>query len=127
MSTTTTRGIRIAVEPRYLEAESRPEAGQFVFAYHITISNVGEQGARLDSRHWVITNADGEVEEVRGPGVVGQQPHLGPGEQFEYTSFCPLDTPVGTMAGSFQMIGDDGERFDAEIAPFRLSLPGAVN
>lgn len=127
MSITTTRGIQIAVKPRFLAAESRPEANQFVFAYDITISNLGQQGAKLDSRHWVITNGNGESQDVRGPGVVGQQPYLAPGDRFGYSSFCPLDTPVGTMAGSFQMIDDSGQCFDAEIAPFRLSLPGTVN
>lgn len=127
MSTTTTRGIRIVAQPRFLEAESKPEANRYVFAYDITITNVGTTGAKLHSRHWIITNANGDAENVRGPGVVGEQPHLAPGESFEYTSFCPLDTPVGTMEGSFQMVDDNGEHFDADIAPFRLSLPGAVN
>jgi len=127
MSETTTRGICIHVRPKFLESQSRAEADEFVFAYDIRISNRGEVGAKLESRHWVITNGDGKAQEVRGPGVVGQQPHLAPGESFEYTSFCPLDTPVGTMEGSFQMVDDAGHRFDAQIAPFRLSLPGTVN
>ncbi len=104
MSETLTRGVRIIVRPRYVPEQSDPAAGQYLFAYHITIRNEGEDTVQLLSRHWVITNGEGRIEEVRGPGVVGYQPVLKPGEEFQYTSACPLDTPVGTMHGEFQMI-----------------------
>ncbi|MGH8462044.1 MAG: Co2+/Mg2+ efflux protein ApaG [Stenotrophobium sp.] len=127
MSNTLTRGIRIIVQPRYVPEQSAPAASQFLFAYHITIRNEGTQTVQLMTRHWVITNGEGTVEEVRGPGVVGYQPLLKPGEEFQYTSGCPLTTPVGTMHGSFQMAADDGEKFDAKIEPFRLAVPSALN
>ena len=127
MSNTLTRGIRIIVQPRYVAEQSEPEAGQYLFAYHITIRNEGTQTAQLVTRHWVITSGEGKVNEVRGPGVVGYQPLLKPGEEFQYTSGCPLNTPVGTMHGSFQMVTDGGEPFDAMIAPFRLAVPSALN
>lgn len=127
MSNTLTRGIRILVKPRYLAEQSEPAAGQYLFAYHITIRNEGLETAQLISRHWVITNGEGKVDEVRGPGVVGHQPVLKPGEAFEYTSGCPLNTPVGTMHGAFHMITDRGEKFDARIEPFRLAMPSALN
>lgn len=98
-----------------------------MFQYDIEIHNVGTVPVQLLSRHWVITNGEGQTQQVRGPGVVGCQPHLQCGQSFQYTSGCPLDTPVGTMHGSFQMHTDDGENFDAEISPFRLALPGALN
>ncbi len=128
MSDTTTRGVRIVVRPRFIPEQSDPDNGQWLFAYHITISNTGEQTVQLISRHWVITNGEGKVEEVRGPGVVGYQPVLKPGEEFEYTSGCPLTTPVGTMHGEFNMVlPDSGEKFDAKIEPFRLAAPKALN
>ena len=128
MSDTTTRGVRILVRPRFVPEQSDPENGQWLFAYHITIRNQGEQAVQLISRHWVITNGEGKVEEVRGPGVVGYQPVLKPGEEFEYTSGCPLTTPVGTMHGEFNMIVQaSGEKFDAKIEPFRLAVPKALN
>lgn len=127
MSNTLTRGIRIIVQPRYVPEQSAPAAAEFLFAYHITIRNEGAETVQLLTRHWVITNGEGRVEEVRGPGVVGYQPVLNPGEEFEYTSGCPLTTPVGTMHGSFQMQASNGERFDARIAPFRLAVPNALN
>lgn len=127
MSVTTTRHIRIRVAPCYVPEESEPDEDRFLFAYHVKIENQGEVPVRLISRHWVITDGDGDESEVRGQGVVGEQPHLQPGEAFEYTSACPLPTPVGTMHGSFQMITDDGEAFDAIIRPFTLALPGALN
>ena len=128
MSDTTTRGVRIMVRPRFIPEQSDPDNGQWLFAYHITISNTGEHTVQLISRHWVITNGEGKVEEVRGPGVVGYQPVLKPGEQFEYTSGCPLTTPVGTMHGEFNMVlPDSGEKFDARIDPFRLAVPKALN
>jgi Uncharacterized protein affecting Mg2+/Co2+ transport len=124
---TTTRGLRIQVDPHYLAEQSDPAQSHYLFAYQVTISNEGEQTVQLLSRHWVITNGESRVEEVRGPGVVGQQPVLEPGETFRYTSGCPLDTPVGTMHGSFQMRTATGEVFDAAIAPFRLARPGVLN
>jgi ApaG protein len=127
MSDTTTDGVRIIVQPRFVPEQSDPDDDQYLFAYHITIRNVGTVPVQLISRHWVITDGEGKVEEVRGPGVVGYQPTLSPGEEFQYTSGCPLTTPVGTMHGSFQMVRADGERFDATIAPFRLAVPNALN
>jgi ApaG protein len=128
MSDTTTRGVRILVRPRFVPEQSDPDNGQWLFAYHITIRNTGEQTVQLVSRHWIITNGEGRVEEVRGPGVVGYQPVLKPGEEFEYTSGCPLTTPVGTMHGEFNMVvQDSGEAFDARIEPFRLAVPKALN
>jgi ApaG protein len=120
--------VRIIVRPRFIPEQSDPDSGQWLFAYHITIRNLGEQTVQLISRHWVITNGEGKVEEVRGPGVVGYQPILKPGEEFEYTSGCPLTTPVGTMHGEFNMIvSGSGEKFDAAIEPFRLAVPTALN
>ena len=128
MSDTTTRGVRILVRPRFIPEQSDPDNSQWLFAYHITIRNTGEQTVQLISRHWVITNGEGKVEEVRGPGVVGYQPVLKPGEEFEYTSGCPLTTPVGTMHGEFNMVVQgSGEKFDAKIEPFRLAVPKALN
>ncbi|HUS25206.1 MAG TPA: Co2+/Mg2+ efflux protein ApaG [Candidatus Binatia bacterium] len=128
MSDTVTRGVRILVRPRFVQEQSDRSRGQYLFAYHITITNEGPETVQLQSRHWVITDGEGHVEEVRGPGVVGYQPVLKPGEQFEYTSGCPLPTPVGTMHGSFQMVlPGSGEQFDARIEPFRLAVPKALN
>lgn len=128
MSETLTRHIRIRVQPEYLPAQSIPQAQRWLFAYQVSVENLGSYAVQLLSRHWVITNGEGEVDEVRGPGVVGQQPLLQPGESFSYTSGCPLDTPVGTMHGEYEMlIPASGERFDALIAPFRLAVPGALN
>ena len=127
MSDTTTNGIRVLVSAEFLPNRSSPGEAQYVFAYHITISNVGTEAAQLISRHWIITNADGETEEVQGPGVVGEQPVLAPGEQFEYTSFGPLQTNVGTMHGSYTMVTPGGEAFQARIAPFTLAVPYALN
>ena len=128
MSDTTTRGIRIVVRPQFVPEQSQPDNNQFLFAYHVRIENQGTETVQLISRHWAITNGSGKVEHVRGPGVVGYQPVLKPGEQFEYTSACPLDTPVGTMHGEFNMVvqGSD-EKFDADIQPFRLAMPRALN
>ncbi len=122
-----TRGIRIDVESRYDPSRSRPGASQWFFLYTVTISNQGSETVQLETRHWVITDELGRVEEVQGPGVVGEQPVLAPGERFRYTSGCPLTTATGTMHGSYQMVTGDGEAFDAEIAPFILSQPYAVN
>ena len=127
MSDTTTNGIRIQVKTQFLPDRSSPGDDQYVFAYHIKISNLGKEVAQLISRHWIITTADGETEEVQGDGVVGEQPVLSPGEQFEYTSFCPLKTNVGTMHGSYTMVTPSGEMFQARIAPFTLAVPHAIN
>ena len=122
-----TEGIRVSVASRYVEQRSRPELSYYFFAYTVSIQNDGESAAQLISRHWVITNAEGKVEEVRGAGVVGHTPHLEPGESFEYTSFCPLDSEFGTMHGSFQMVRDDGSEFDAAVEAFSLATPTAIN
>jgi ApaG protein len=122
-----TRGIEIEVESTYLQERSDPLSGRWFFAYRIRITNLGDEVTQLISRHWIITDANGGVEEVKGPGVVGQQPVLEPGESFEYTSFCPLSTPFGTMRGSYHMSSEGGEDFEAEIAPFTLSEPMTVN
>ena|SRR5918993_124073 len=127
VSDTTTNGIRVQVSSQFLPDRSSPKEEQYVFAYHITITNVGTDTAQLISRHWIITNADGETEEVQGPGVVGEQPVLKPGEHFEYTSFCPLKTNVGTMHGSYTMVSPEGEAFQARISPFTLAVPYALN
>ena len=126
-SATTTRGIRIEVRSEFLPERSAPRDGSYLFQYDVRISNVGSETAQLISREWIITNADGEVERVKGQGVVGEQPVLPPGGSFEYTSFCPLKTPVGAMQGSYQMVAAGGERFDAVIAPFTLAVPNALN
>ena len=126
-SDVTTRGIRIQVQSEFLPDRSSPKDGSYLFQYHVRITNLGSEVAQLISREWVITNADGEVERVKGQGVVGEQPVLPPGGSFEYTSFCPLKTPVGAMQGSYQMVTTDGERFDAVIAPFTLAVPNALN
>jgi ApaG protein len=127
MSDTTTRGIRIQVRSEFDRERSSPRDNSYVFQYHVRIHNVGGETAQLISREWIITNADGEVERVKGPGVIGEQPVLPPGGSFEYTSFCPLKTNVGSMHGSYQMVTKDGERFDAIIAPFTLAVPHALN
>lgn len=122
-----TRGIRVEVEARYVPERSRPESQRWFFAYRVRISNHGDERVQLVSRHWIITDAHGRTEEVRGAGVVGEQPELAPGAFFEYTSFCPLETPFGTMQGTYQMIAPDGSSFDAEIATFSLSEPYSIN
>lgn len=127
MSEACTRGIRVRVRTEYLPQRSNPAHSQYLFAYRIQIANEGDDTVQLLSRHWVITDALGHVEEVKGPGVVGEQPVLAPGESFEYTSACPLQTPFGSMQGSYQMVTDGGQSFEAEIAAFSLSQPHAVN
>jgi ApaG protein len=129
MSDTVTKGLRIVAQPRYLPEQSNPAEGRYLFAYDIAISNHATRSLRVVSRHWIITDGNGHVEHVRGPGVVGQQPRLAPGESFRYTSACPLPTPVGTMHGSFRVEPDDAadEPFDAQIRPFRLAVPGRLN
>jgi len=122
-----TRGIRVRVESRYDPDRSRPDARHWFFLYTIEIANVGTETVQLLGRHWTITDANGGVEEVRGPGVVGKQPTLAPGETFEYTSACPLRTPFGTMHGTYEMVTRGGERFAATVAPFALSEPHAIN
>jgi ApaG protein len=122
-----TKGIRVTVKSQYLPERSSPAAKQYVFAYTIHISNEGMETAQLRSRHWVITDGEGKVQEVRGEGVVGAQPVLRPGQHFEYTSGCVLPTPRGTMQGTYQMVREDGEQFDAQIAPFALALPHSIN
>ena len=115
-----TQGIRVRVRCHYLAQQSQPEQGRWLFAYTIRISNEGEHPAQLLSRHWIIEDAEGHIEEVEGPGVVGCQPKLAPGESFEYTSYCPLPTPTGRMRGSYEMVTEDLLHFDAEVAEFRL-------
>ena len=128
MSDTTTRGIRIEVESEYEPDRSSPFESYFFFSYQVRISNLGEETAQLVSRTWIITDSDGEVQTVEGPGVVGESPVLAPGEAFEYTSFCPLKTAVGAMQGHYGMrVVATGETFDAVIAPFTLAVPGSVN
>ena len=124
---TTTRGIQIQVRSEYIPARSSPREGNYFFQYHVRISNVGDEPAQLISREWIITTADGEVERVKGTGVVGEQPVLPPGGSFDYTSFCELKTAVGSMHGTYQMVTASGERFDAVIAPFTLAMPNALN
>lgn len=121
-----TQGIRVEVESRYSAEHSQP-GQQWFFLYTVTITNQGSQRVQLLSRHWVIRDATGRVEEVRGPGVVGEQPVLDPGEAYEYTSGCPLPTPFGSMEGSYQLVTDRGERFDARIALFSLRDPAAIH
>ncbi|HXY38121.1 MAG TPA: Co2+/Mg2+ efflux protein ApaG [Vicinamibacteria bacterium] len=127
MSDVITRGVRVQVQSAYVPERSAPQEGRYFFAYRIRISNLGEQTVQLVSRRWVITDANGHVEHVQGPGVVGEQPVLEPGESFEYTSFCPLPTPIGSMHGSYQMVTAGNTRFEAEIAPFSLAVPTALN
>jgi ApaG protein len=119
--------IDIEVQTSYIEGQSAPESNRYVFSYTITIRNKGSQGARLLDRHWLITDANGKLQEVRGEGVVGEQPHLRPGEHFRYTSGTMIETPVGSMQGSYGMLSDSGERFDAEIKPFTLSQPRTLH
>ena len=118
--------IRIDVETAYLDEQSDPKERRYVFSYTITIRNEGSVSARLLARHWVITDANGKVQEVRGDGVVGEQPHLKPGQGFRYSSGAVLETPVGAMQGSYQMVTDEGTHFDAPIAVFRLAMPGIL-
>jgi len=122
-----TRGVRVQVLSEYAADRSDPRNGQWFFLYTIEITNEGAEAVQLISRHWIITDAEGRVEEVRGPGVVGQQPVLSPGESFTYTSGCPLTTPFGKMEGTYQMVTANGIGFDARIAPFTLSEPYTVH
>ena len=119
--------VEIKTVSRFLPEQSDLSANRYVFAYHITISNRGEQTVQLLTRHWIITDAEENVQEVQGVGVVGQQPVLRPGESFEYTSGCSIATPVGTMKGSYFMQADDGRQFDAPIAEFTLAMPRTLH
>lgn len=119
--------IGIDVDTQFVPEQSDPDRKRYVFAYTITIRNRGHVPARLLTRHWIITDAAGQVQEVRGDGVVGEQPYLRPGDSFRYTSGAVIETPVGTMQGSYQMLRDDGRRFDAPIPVFRLYVPNVLN
>jgi ApaG protein len=127
ISDATTRGVRVHVESTHVPERSRPAQSQWFFAYTVTIENGGAETVQLIGRHWVITDGDGDVQEVRGPGVIGKQPILEPGESFQYTSFCPLTTPFGTMHGTYQMVTHAGGRFEATIAPFALGEAHSIN
>lgn len=119
-----TRSIRVAVEPFYVAEQSEPDTGRYVFGYRVTIENRGAETVQLVARHWRITDALGRVVEVQGPGVVGEQPRLSPGECFKYTSGTPLHTPSGIMVGAYKMVTDDGEQFEVQIPAFSLDAPG---
>jgi ApaG protein len=119
--------IRVEVDTSYLADQSDPKDKRYVFSYTITIRNEGQVPARLLTRHWIITDSNGKVQEVRGEGVVGEQPYLKPGQGFRYSSGAVLETPVGAMQGSYQMVSDDGDHFDAPIAAFRLAMPGLLH
>ena len=127
MSMATTRGIQVEVNSDYLAERSEPGESYFFFKYDVRIANVGDETAQLIAREWIITDSDGNEQVVRGEGVVGEQPLLAPGQFFEYTSFCPLRTSVGTMHGSYLMRTPGGDNFLAEIAPFTLAVPGVLN
>jgi ApaG protein len=119
--------VDVGAQSRFVSGQSAPDENRYVFAYTVTIVNTGSVAAQLKSRHWIITDAQGQVQEVRGEGVVGEQPNLQPGESFRYTSAAMLETPVGTMHGSYQMVADDGTRFDAPIPAFTLAMPNMVH
>jgi ApaG protein len=119
--------LTVVVEPRFLPDQSNPSKQQFVFSYTVRITNTGERPAQVISRHWVITDGDQAKQEVRGLGVVGQQPMLAPGETFEYTSGCPLTTPIGTMRGSYHCVGENGVPFEVEISEFVLAMPRTLH
>ena len=127
LSDAVTNGIRVEVLARHSPENSRPQEGEWVFQYTVRITNLGTEPVQLVSRHWMITDALEHVEEVRGPGVVGEQPVLAPGESFKYSSWCPLKTPTGVMRGTYQMARASGEHFDAEIAPFALRARQTVH
>ncbi len=126
-SEATTRGVHVRVESELDPGRSAPEHDHWFFLYTVTITNRGEDSVQLVSRHWIITDGNGNVEEVTGPGVVGQQPILEPGSSFRYTSGCPLPTAFGFMRGTYQMVTSSGDDFEAEIADFELSEPYAIN
>lgn len=127
MSDEVTDGIRVQVRASFVPENSDPDEGRWFFAYRVTVTNEGAEPAQLVSRHWVITDARGRVEHVRGPGVVGETPRLEPGEAFQYTSYCPLPTPHGSMQGSYQFVRDDGRTFDARIGAFSLMTTAQLN
>lgn len=127
MATQITHDIHVDVTTTYIEDQSDPDLNRYVFAYTITISNQGDVAAQLLTRHWIINDANGNVQEVHGEGVVGEKPYLQPGESFQYTSGTVIETPVGSMEGSYQMLSEDGTPFDAEIPPFTLSLPHTLH
>lgn len=127
MPTQSNHNILVQVDAQFVEDQSEPEDNRFVFAYTVTVRNEGSVPARLMSRHWIITDANGKVREVRGEGVVGEQPHVKPGEGFQYTSGAMLETSVGTMRGRYHMQGDDGQDFDADIPEFTLSIPRTIH
>lgn len=127
MSAKKTHDISVSVMTQFIDEQSMPQDGRYVFSYTVTIHNRGSIGARLLSRHWIITDGNGEVREVQGDGVVGEQPQMRPGEGYEYTSGAVLETAVGTMHGSYQMVSDDGTHFDAEIPSFVLSIPRTLH
>ena len=122
-----TRHISVTVTPYFIEEQSDPDDNHFVWAYQVNIENTGRETVQLVSRYWHITDAHGQVQEVRGDGVVGEQPHLKPGQGFRYSSGAVLETPVGSMHGSYQMLADDGAHFDAPIPAFRLAKPGMLH
>lgn len=126
-SVAVTEGIRITVTSRYLPEQSNPRGRRYVWGYTVVIENLGVEPAHLVSRHWIITDAKNKVDEVKGPGVVGETPTLEPGERFQYTSGCILQTPRGTMHGTYQMEREDGSELDATIAPFSLTMPMDLN
>lgn len=119
--------VLVTVEPTYIEAHSEPDQDKYVFAYTVKIENTGSVAAQLMTRHWIITDATGKVQEVRGEGVIGEQPKLAPGEIFQYTSAAVIETPVGSMQGSYQMVAEDGVEFEAPIPPFSLSVPNILH
>jgi len=127
VSNAVTQGIRVEVRTEYRSDRSEPASSRWLFTYTIRIANEGELPAQLVARHWIITDANGDKEQVVGDGVVGHQPNLAPGEEFEYTSFCVLKTPHGSMRGTYRMVREDGSTFDARIAAFPLVVPGSLN
>ncbi|MCK4711037.1 MAG: Co2+/Mg2+ efflux protein ApaG [Gammaproteobacteria bacterium] len=127
MSTDPKHDIQVSVQSYYIKEQSDPDAQHYVFAYKVNIQNKGSVAAKLLSRHWIITDSEGKTQEVSGEGVIGEQPYLAPGDNFEYTSGTHMDTPVGRMHGSYQMIADDGVRFDADIPAFTLAFPKALH
>jgi ApaG protein len=126
-SEATTRGVHVRVRSEYAADRSEPHKNQWFFLYTVRITNQGSEPVQLLTRHWIVTDGSGQIDEYQGPGVVGKQPTLGPGEFFEYTSGCPLSTPFGIMEGTYQMVTEGGEQFDAKIAPFTLSEPYTVH
>jgi ApaG protein len=127
VSEAVTHDVRVEVIAQHSTEHSRPNEGEWVFQYTVRITNLGSEPVQLISRHWIITDGTDHIEEVRGPGVVGQQPKLGAGESFKYSSWCPLKTPMGMMHGTYQMVGEDGGQFDIEIAPFGLKARYTVH